>query len=151
MKNERQARILEIVANCEVQTQEAITEQLRSEGFKVTQATVSRDLRDLKLTKQTLPSGGYRYIMNKGHEHVGMIKLNHTMLESITGVAYAMNNVVIKTFPGLAQAVASSVDALDIDSILGCVAGDDTIIVVTYDELSSAELCEKLKELIKSF
>ena len=82
---------------------------------------------------------------------MGMVKLNNTMLESIISVDYAMNNVVIKTFPGLAQAVASGVDSLNISTILGCVAGDDTIIVVTFDQDSSQELCDKIRELMKSF
>ncbi|MBQ9112133.1 MAG: arginine repressor [Clostridia bacterium] len=151
MKNERQARILEIVSRFEVQTQEEITELLQSEGFKVTQATVSRDLKDLKLTKNMTSTGLYRYSVSRGHDHMGMVKLNNAMLESIISVNYSMNNVVIKTFPGLAQAVASSVDALNIDSILGCVAGDDTIIVVTLDEESSAEISEKIKELMKTY
>ena len=151
MKNERQARILEIVSRFEVQTQEEITELLQSEGFKVTQATVSRDLKDLKLTKNMTSTGLYRYSVSRGHDHMGMVKLNNAMLESIISVNYSMNNVVIKTFPGLSQAVASSVDALNIDSILGCVAGDDTIIVVTLDEESSAEISEKIKELMKTY
>ena len=151
MKNERQARILEIIAKFEVQTQEEITELLQMDGFKVTQATVSRDLKDLKLTKVMSPSGLYRYTASRSHDHMGKVKLNNAMLESIISVNYSMNNVVIKTFPGLAQAVASSVDALDLDSILGCVAGDDTIIVVTQDVESSEEISDKIKELMKTY
>lgn len=151
MKSERQARILEMISKYEVQTQDEITMRLQAEGFKVTQATVSRDLRDLKLTKNMSPSGKYRYTVTRAHEHVGMVKLNHAMLESIVDVRYALNNVVIKTFPGLANAVASSVDALELDSILGCVAGDDTIIIVTADAESSEEISEKLKEMMRVF
>lgn len=151
MKSERQARILEIIAKYEVQTQDEITARLQAEGFKVTQATVSRDLRDLKLTKSMSSSGKYRYTAAKIHDHVGMVKLNNAMLESIVNVRYSLNNVVIKTFPGLANAVASSVDALELDSILGCVAGDDTIIIVTSDEESSEEISEKLKEMMRVF
>ena len=151
MKNQRQARILEIVSKCDVQTQEEITAILQNDGFKVTQATVSRDLKDLKLTKNMSSSGLYRYTVSRGHEHIGMVKLNNAMVESIVSVKYSMNNVVIKTFPGLAQAVASGVDALNLESILGCVAGDDTIIIVTVDEESSAEISEKIKELMKIY
>ncbi|MBE6577645.1 MAG: arginine repressor [Ruminococcaceae bacterium] len=151
MKKQRQERILEIVSNFDVQTQDEITEILKNEGFKVTQATVSRDLRDLKLTKNMSAMGVYRYTVGRAHEHIGMVKLNHAMVESITSVKYSMNTVVIKTFPGLAQAVASGVDALNLDSVLGCVAGDDTIIVVTIDVESSAEFSEKIKELMKTY
>jgi transcriptional regulator of arginine metabolism len=140
-----------MISKYEIQTQEEITERLQADGFKVTQATVSRDLRELKLTKHTSASGKYRYAVSRAHDHTGMVKLNNTMLESIVGVKYSMNNVVIKTYPGLAQAVASSVDALNIDTILGCVAGDDTIIIVTEDVESSAEICEKLKEMMKNY
>ena len=151
MKSERQARILEIISKYEVQTQEDITARLQGEGFKVTQATVSRDLRDLKLTKSRSSSGKYRYAVAKAHDRVGMVKLNKAMLESIVDVKYSLNNVVINTLPGLANAVASSVDALALDSILGCVAGDDTIIIVTSDEESSAEISEKLKEMMRVY
>ena len=151
MKNERQARILEMVSRYDVQTQDEITERLVAEGFKVTQATVSRDLKDLKLTKTMTPSGKYRYSAARGHEHVGMVRLNNAMLESIVSVNYSMNNVVLKTFPGLAQAVASSVDQLNLESILGCVAGDDTIIIVTLDEESSREISYKIKEMMKTY
>ena len=151
MKNERQARILEIISQNDVQTQERITEILQSEGFKVTQATVSRDLRDLKLTKSMTSAGIYRYVSNKMHDNIGVVKINNAMLESIISVKYSMNNVVIRTYPGLAQAVASSVDSLNLDSILGSVAGDDTIIIVAVDEQSSAEIAEKFKELIKIY
>lgn len=84
------------------------------------------------------------------HDGTGMARLNNAMLESIINVRYSMNNVVIKTYPGLAQAVASSVDALQLESILGSVAGDDTIIIVTLDEESSLEISDKIKELMKA-
>ncbi len=151
MKNKRQERILEIISNFDIHTQSEITDMLRGEGFKVTQATVSRDLRDLKLTKNMTGSGKSRYSAHELTSSMGAVKLNHAMLESIVSVKYAQNNVVIKTFPGLAQAVASSVDALKLDSILGCVAGDDTIIIVTADEDSSELINDKIRELLKSF
>lgn len=150
MKNQRQARILEIVSSSDVGTQEEITERLIAEGFRVTQATVSRDLKELKLTKTMTSAGRYRYSTGHVHDGTGMARLNNAMLESIINVRYSMNNVVIKTYPGLAQAVASSVDALQLESILGSVAGDDTIIIVTLDEESSLEISDKIKELMKA-
>ena len=149
MKNERQARILEIISKHEIKTQEEITARLQSEGFKATQATVSRDLRELKLTKRMGSSGAYRYTSPGVYESSVSVKLNSTMLESITGVRYSMNNVVIKTYPGLAQAVASGIDALELDTVLGSVAGDDTVIIVTLDEECSAEISERLREMMK--
>ena len=151
MKSQRHARILELVSKYEIETQEDMMSRLQSEGFKVTQATVSRDLKELKLAKTLTARGTYRYSVHAGRAHVGNVKLNNAMVDSIIQVDYSFNNVVIKTYPGLAQAVASAVDALNMHSILGCVAGDDTIIIVTRSEECSAELKEKITELMKSF
>ena len=150
MKNERQNRILELVSKYEIETQEDMIERLRSEGYMVTQATVSRDLKELKLTKTLSANGNYRYCVSHGRTHTGNVKINNAMADSILHVDYSLNNVVIKTYPGLAQAVASSIDAMNMHSILGCVAGDDTIIIVSRDEKSSAEISAKLRELMKS-
>ena len=149
MKTQRQERILQLVDTLDVHTQEEITALLRAEGFKVTQATVSRDIRDLKLSKNMSATGSYRYTVTHTRESVGTVRLNHAMVESIVSVRYSGNNIVIKTLPGLAQAVASSVDALSLDTVLGSVAGDDTIIVVTLGEECSAEISEKIKDLMK--
>ncbi len=146
MKGERQARILDILSKNEVHTQEEITELLRAEGFKVTQATVSRDLRELKLSKNMSSNGGYKYGTNNFYVNMN---LNSSIIQSIVDVRYAMNNVVIKTYPGMAQAIASGVDSLQHKTILGCVAGDDTIIIVTDTEAGAEELCWQLRELMK--
>ena len=151
MKSQRHARILELVSKYEIETQEDMMSRLQSEGFKVTQATVSRDLKELKLTKTLTARGTYRYAVNTARQHTGSMKLNNAMVDSIIQVDYSLNNVVIKTYPGLANAVASGVDALNMHSILGCVAGDDTLIIITRDEESSAELSETLTELMKTF
>jgi transcriptional regulator of arginine metabolism len=139
------------VSKYEIETQEDMMSRLQSEGFKVTQATVSRDLKELKLTKTLTARGTYRYAVNTGRHRTGSVKFNNAMVDSIVHVDYSLNNVVIKTYPGLAQAVASGVDALNMHNILGCVAGDDTIIIVTRDVESSAEISESLTELMKTF
>lgn len=151
MKTQRQARILELIARYDVKTQDEITAMLREEGFKVTQATVSRDLRDLKLTKNMSDSGKYRYGTHTVYTHDTLknAHLNAAMIGSIIGIRYSMNNVVVKTLPGLAQAVASGIDSMALESVLGCVAGDDTIIVITTDEKSSAQICDKIKRFRK--
>lgn len=151
MKSERQNRILELVTKYEIETQEEMMEKLRSEGYGVTQATVSRDLKELKLTKALTARGNYRYCINPGRSNGGNVKLNSVMVDSIIMVDYSMNNVVLKTYPGMAQAVASAVDSLNMHNILGCVAGDDTIILVTRGEECSAEISEKIRELMKTF
>ena len=151
MKSQRHARILELVSKYEIETQEDMMTRLLEDGFKVTQATVSRDLKELKLTKTLTARGTYRYAVNTARQHTGSVKLNNAMVDSIIQVDYSLNNVVIKTYPGLANAVASGVDALNMHSILGCVAGDDTIIIITRDEESSAELSQTLTDLMKTF
>ena len=151
MKSERQNRILELVSHYEIETQEEMMERLRSEGYKVTQATVSRDLKELKLTKALTAHGTYRYCIAQGRSHAGNVKLSNAMAESILHVDFSYNNVVLRTYPGMAQAVASAVDAMNMHSILGCVAGDDTIIIVTRDTESSEEISKKIRDLMKSF
>ena len=151
MKSQRHARILELVSKYEIETQEDMMTRLLADGFKVTQATVSRDLKELKLTKTLTARGTYRYAVNTARQHTGSVKLNNAMVDSIIQVDYSLNNVVIKTYPGLANAVASGVDALNMHSILGCVAGDDTIIIVTRDEESSKEISQTLTQLMKAF
>jgi transcriptional regulator of arginine metabolism len=151
VKSQRHARILELVSKYEIETQEDMMTRLLADGFKVTQATVSRDLKELKLTKTLTARGTYRYSVNTARQHTGSVKLNNAMVDSIVSVNYAGNNIVIKTFPGLAQAVASGVDALNIHNILGCVGGDDTIIIVTTDVDASRDISEKIKELMKTF
>ena len=150
MKTERQNRILELVAEHEIETQEDMLALLRAEGFAVTQATVSRDLKELMLTKALTARGTYRYCVNPARSHTGNVRLNNAMVDSIIHVDYSLNNVVLKTYPGLAQAVASSVDAMNMHNVLGCVAGDDTIIIVTRDVESSAEIGETIRELMKT-
>ena len=151
MKSQRQERILELISKYEIETQEDMMNRLLTEGFKVTQATVSRDLKELRLTKVQTARGTYRYASGQARQSVGSVKLNNAMADSITEVKYSLNNVVVKTYPGLAAAVAFAVDSLNMTSILGCVAGDDTVIIVTATEEASAELSEKITELMKSF
>ena len=150
MKNERQNRILELVAAHEIETQDEMLELLRKDGFAVTQATVSRDLKELMLSKALTARGTYRYCVNPARSHTGNVRLNNAMVDSIIHVDYSLNNVVLKTYPGLAQAVASSVDAMNMHQVLGCVAGDDTIIIVTRDEESSVTISETIRKLMKS-
>ena len=146
MKSERQNRILELVAKYEIETQEEMMERLRSEGYAVTQATVSRDLKELKLSKALTARGNYRYCINPGRVGGGNTKLNSVMVDSITSVEYSQNNVVIKTYPGLAQAVASAIDAMNMHQVLGSVAGDDTILAVAVSDAIAAVFCENLKK-----
>jgi transcriptional regulator of arginine metabolism len=145
MKSKRQQKIIEIITSNDIETQDDLIKALNSEGFTATQATVSRDIRELKLLKLTV-NGIYKYVAPKA-EIDNSLKYNHALFSSIVEVAYALNNVVIKTTPGLAQAVAAGIDSLNDDDILGCVAGDDAIILVSKSEEASARIVEKIKRI----
>ena len=149
MKKNRHEKIIEIVEKHEVETQDDLIEHLRKLGYEVTQATVSRDIRELKLTKVMGEKGSYRYELPKNNEAIGNFKFSHALAESVTSVDYALNTVVIKTFPGMAQAVAVGIDNLHLQVILGCVAGDDTILVVARTAEAAADLNSRIKEIIR--
>ena len=149
MKKNRHEKIIEIVERYDVETQDELIEHLRKLGYEVTQATVSRDIRELKLTKVLGEKGSDRYELPKASEPLGNFKFNHALAESITSVDYALHTVVIKTFPGMAQAVAVGIDNLRLPVILGCVAGDDTIIVISRSAEAAADLNSKIKEIIR--
>ena len=149
MKSQRQSAIVELIEKFEIETQEEMISRLRALGYDVTQATVSRDIRELKLTKVSTSHGTYRYLKNRTNHHEGNIKLNNAVVDSIISVDYAANIVVLKTYPGLAMAVASGVDALNLEGVLGCIGGDDTIMIATRSEDISVMISENIKDLIK--
>lgn len=146
MKPKRQEKILEIIANNNIETQEDLISALKSEGFKATQATASRDIRQLKLVK-VLDNGVYKYVAPKS-ELNNSGTYNHALFSAITDIKYALNNVVIKTNPGLAQAVAAGIDTMHDVDILGCVAGDDCIILVSKSEEASICITEKISKIV---
>ena len=150
MKAKRQDKILEIINKYDIETQDDLIARLEKEGFAVTQATASRDIKELKLSKVLTGRGTYRYIRNE-NKHIDVnVKFNNVLVESIQKVDYASNIIVLKTYPGLASAVATGIDAIHISEILGCVAGDDTIMVVVRDEESAVDIADKLKNMIKT-
>ncbi len=150
MKNKRQEKIISLITRYEIETQEELIGMLFKEGFNVTQATVSRDIRELKLTKVLTGRGSYRYTVSSKNENVPAIKFNRALINSIIGVDYALNNIVIKTYPGLATAVATGLDSIDSADILGCVAGDDTIIMVVKTEAAAKDLSARIHALLDS-
>ncbi len=151
MKSERQNAIIDLITRYEIETQEDMINRLRLAGYDVTQATVSRDIRELKLTKVQTTHGTYRYVKNHAGHHTANVKFNNAVVDSIISVDYSENIIVLKTYPGLGMAVASGVDSLNIQNILGCIGGDDTIMIVTRDKESSKEISKKIKDLMKSF
>ena len=148
MKSKRQQKILEIIASNDIETQEELINALKNEGYNATQATVSRDIRQLKLLKLTA-GGVYKYVAPKS-ELENASKYNHALFSSIIDIAYALNNVVIKTTPGLAQAVAAGIDSLNDSDVLGCVAGDDAIILVSKSEEASIRITEKISKIAEN-
>ena len=149
MRLSRQNKILEIIKTNEVETQDQLLTLLRESGYVVTQATVSRDIRELQLTKVLTGKGTYRYVAPKKEDMVAGVKFNAALVDSIINVEYAQNLVVIRTYPGLANAVASSIDNLSIAEVLGCVAGDDTIFVATRNEHSAKSFSERIHIMMK--
>ena len=149
MKVNRQKKILEIVHRYHVETQDDLIERLMVEGYSVTQATISRDIRELQLSKVLTGKGTYRYVAPKKEDMAGGMKFNTALVDSITSVEHAQNIVVIKTLPGLAAAVASGIDNLAIAEVLGCVAGDDTILVATTNDHSAKDFSERIRIMMK--
>ena len=151
MKKRRQEALLEVIERHEIDTQDELITRLRDHGYDVTQATVSRDIRELKITKGPTESGSYRYMRpdSKNHPHktATQMKMSTTLLDSILSVEYANNLVVLKTMAGLANAVAVAIDHMHLPEVLGCVAGDDTILIVERSEEGAARLTEQIKSL----
>jgi len=149
MKNRRQDRILELIDKYDIETQDNLIERLQASGFAATQATISRDIRELKLSKVMTGQGTYKYIRPPQNKETVNTRFNSALVESITHVDCAGNLVVIKTAAGMANAVATGIDAIHSNEILGSVAGDDTILVVIRDAEAAEKTCDKLKMMIK--
>lgn len=147
MKVKRHNKIMEIIGSCHIETQEELIDQLRAAGFDVTQATISRDIRELKLAKVMCETGNYKYVLPKSGENDGRHVYSKALSGSIKSVDCALNDIVIKTYPGLANAVAAAIDSLHEHDILGCVAGDDTIILIAHSAESALNLCKRLRKI----
>ena len=147
MKKTRQSKIIELISTHDIETQDELISRLGEYGYSVTQATISRDIRELKLTKVSGNGGIYKYVLPKEEKRV-TAKFNSTLTESITHVDCALNQLVLKTYPGMAGAVAVGIDTLSIPEILGCVAGDDTIIVICRSVDAAEGLGDNIKHLI---
>ena len=149
MKNSRQAKILELISNEPINTQEGLLECLKRQGFDVTQATVSRDIRELGIHKVRMDNGRCRYVsmrINQGGNMSG--KFTMIFSESVKSIDYAQNIVVVKCFTGMANAACATFDAADIGDVVGTLSGDDTFIVVARNNDSAAQICERLQRLL---
>ena len=149
MKTKRQAKIIEIVSTRDVETQEQLLSALQDAGFYCTQATISRDIKELRIVKELTKFGTYRY-STQSKEVSGTFtgRLNTIFKECVTGYDYAQNLVVVHTIPGLANAAASAVDAMKLPFIIGTVSGDDTVLIVLRDTNAAAAFCGELKNFL---
>ena len=149
MKTQRQAKILEIVGSKDVETQEQLLQELQDAGFYSTQATISRDIKELRIVKELTSFGTYRYTTSaKEVSGTFSSRLNTIFRECVTGFDYAQNIVVIHTLPGLASAAGSAVDAMGMSFVLGTLAGDDTVMIVMRDTNAAAAFCSEIKNLL---
>ena len=149
MKTQRQAKIMEIISTRNVETQEQLLDALRQAGFHSTQATISRDIKELRIVKELTSFGTYRYTTATS-EVTGTFssKLNTIFRQCVTRFDYAQNMVVIHTLPGLASAAASAVDAMNMSVVVGTLAGDDTVFIVMRDINAAAAFCGEIQNLL---
>ena len=147
MKNERQSKIIELVTNEEIGTQEELADKLKAAGFSVTQATVSRDIRALKLSKANIGAGRQKYVAHTADAPGMGEKYNRALKDSFVSVKKAVNMVVIKTFPGMAMSFAAALDDLDLPELIGSIAGDDTIMCATAGESEAEAVVAMIKKM----
>lgn len=148
MKSQRQAKILEIISTINVETQEQLLAELERAGVRSTQATISRDIKELRIVKELTSLGTYRYttaVREVPSTFSG--RLNTIFRECVTRYDYAQNIVVIHTMPGLAGAAAAAIDSMNLSVVVGTLAGDDTVIVVMRDTNTAAQFCGEISNL----
>ena len=149
MKNDRQTMILEIISQENIETQEQLLACLQARGISSTQATISRDIKQMHLIKEPVGHGVYKYAVSGNRTKLNFAeKLRTIFRESITSIDSAQNIVVIKTMPGLASAACSALDNMDITYMVGSLAGDDTAFLVMKDMESALDFCEEIKEML---
>lgn len=149
MKTQRQAKIMEIISTRNVETQEQLLDALQKEGFRGTQATISRDIKELRIVKELTSLGTYRYTTSTSELSGSFTtRLNTIFRECVVNFDYAQNIIVIRTLPGLASAAGSAIDAMNLSTVVGTLAGDDTVMVVMRDNNAAAAFCGEIKSLI---
>ncbi len=149
MKGSRQEAILKIIEQTDIENQNQLIEELKKYGYSSTQATVSRDIRELRLVKELTAGGGYRYAAPSKNEMANnSLRLKNILKECVTSVDYAQNIVVIKTLPGLASAACSAIDGMEIRDLVGTLAGDDTAFLAMRDVECARVFCKEIYELL---
>ena len=147
MKTKRQNEIIRLITNGDIETQEDLAAELREKGFQVTQATVSRDIRELRLIKVASKGGGYKYAKPDRHETAVSERLTRILTDSLVHVAHSGNLIVVKTLSGSANVAAEALDTLAWPEILGTIAGDNTIFVAVRSEADAGEIASRISNL----
>ena len=149
MKERRQQRIIELIDKYNIETQDELVQKLVQDGFQITQATISRDIRELKITKVPNGKGKQKYaILNNDSEHLAD-KYIRIIRDGLTGMDTAQNILVIKTVSGMAMAVAAALDSMTLPEIVGCIAGDDTIMCAIRSVEDTKKVMGKLRKMIQ--
>ena len=149
MKNARQTAILSIIEQYDVETQEELAGRLREMGIVVTQATVSRDIKELRLLKVLSGSGGYKYATADKAEHGLSERFVRMFRDSVLSIDYACNDVVVKTLSGSANAAAEAIDSMRLPEILGTISGDNTILVIVHNDAEAAQIVKRFQDMLK--
>ena len=147
MKTDRQNEIVKLIAEKDIETQEDLASELRSIGYKVTQATVSRDIRELRLTKVAAKGGGFKYARPDRIEIAVSERLTRILTDSLVSVESSGNIIVVKTLSGSANVAAEAIDTLAWPEILGTIAGDNTIFVIARKEVNAEEISDRIRKL----
>ena len=155
MKIKRHSKIIELVKNYNIETQDELSEKLRLLGYEVTQATISRDIRELKLTKVSDSNGNQKYSVLPSVDNEFSDRFIRVFQDGVTNIDFAQNMIIIKTFEGMAMAVAACIDAMNYAEYIGCeimgtIAGDDTLFCVVKTEEQAISVINKLKEIMRS-
>lgn len=149
MKLDRQNVIMEIIADRDIETQNQLLEALAERGVKSTQATLSRDIRDMRLIKELGPNGNYRYVLAASQDNADMdTRLRKIFKECVLSYDVAQNLLIIKTLPGLAQAAGSTLDGMNIPGLVGTIAGDDTAFLALKDADAAIKLYHEIEQLL---
>ena len=150
MKTKRQAKMLELIKRNDIETQEELSDYLEREGYQVTQATVSRDIRELKLTKVAMSNGRQKYVALQETDENLSQKYVRVFQDGFVSMDMAQNILVIKTVSGMAMAVAAALDAMHMHEIVGCIAGDDTIMCAIRSVDDTVAVMNRLKKLVEA-
>ncbi len=149
MKSKRQQEILDIITNHEVETQEQLLEYLKERGIATTQATISRDIKQLHLVKELTSGGLYKYAVSQHKAAVSFAgRLRTIFREGVMSFEAAQNIVVLKTMPGLANAAGAAIDGMDSPGLVGSLAGDDTAILIMRTNEAAVEFCDEIREML---